>query len=209
MKISKLSIDGLLLVEPSRIGDTRGFLSETFRVDRFEEAAGPVAFVQDNHSMSAARGTIRGLHYQKTPRAQGKLIRVTKGAILDVAVDIRRGSPTYGRYETVELSAENWRQLWVPTGFLHWILHARGRGGDHLQGHGLLQPCARRRRVLERPRYRSCLARFRRSGGPLREGSRGALSAGDRSAIRAGLGRMFEMQARLMSPSLPAANVMC
>jgi dTDP-4-dehydrorhamnose 3,5-epimerase len=119
MKISKLSINGLLLVEPSRIGDARGFLSETFRADRFEEGAGPVTFVQDNHSMSAARGTIRGLHYQKAPRAQGKLIRVTKGAILDVAVDIRRGSPTYGRYEAVELSAENWRQLWVPAGFLH------------------------------------------------------------------------------------------
>jgi dTDP-4-dehydrorhamnose 3,5-epimerase len=119
MKISKLSINGLLLVEPSRIGDARGFLSETFRADRFEDAAGPVTFVQDNHSMSAARGTIRGLHYQKAPRAQGKLIRVTKGVILDVAVDIRRGSPTYGRYEALELSAENWRQLWVPAGFLH------------------------------------------------------------------------------------------
>jgi dTDP-4-dehydrorhamnose 3,5-epimerase len=119
MKISKLSINGLLLVEPSRIGDARGFLSETFRADLFGAQAGPVIFVQENHSMSAARGTIRGLHYQKKPRAQGKLIRVTKGAILDVAVDIRRGSPTYGRHEAVELSAENWRQLWVPAGFLH------------------------------------------------------------------------------------------
>ncbi|RDJ25416.1 dTDP-4-dehydrorhamnose 3,5-epimerase [Bosea caraganae] len=119
MKIETLPIEGPLLIEPTRIGDARGFFSEAFRADRFEEAAGPVRFVQDNHSASAARGTIRGLHYQKEPRAQGKLIRVTKGAILDVAVDIRVGSPTYGRHVAVELSAENWRQLWVPTGFLH------------------------------------------------------------------------------------------
>lgn len=119
MKIETLSLEGVLLIEPGRIGDARGFFSETFRADRFEEAAGPVRFVQDNHSASAARGTIRGLHYQKQPKAQGKLIRVTKGAILDVAVDIRTGSPTFGQHVAVELSAENWRQLWVPPGFLH------------------------------------------------------------------------------------------
>lgn len=119
MNISTLPIAGLLLIEPTRIGDARGFFSETFRQDRFEAAAGPVTFVQDNQSLSAARGTIRGLHYQKAPRAQGKLIRVVRGAILDVAVDIRRGSPTFGQHVAVELSAENWRQLWVPAGFLH------------------------------------------------------------------------------------------
>jgi len=119
MQITSLSIPGLLLIEPTRIGDARVFFSETFRADKFEAAAGPVRFVQDNQSLSAARGTIRGLHYQKNPRAQGKLIRVIRGAILDVAVDIRQGSPTYGRHEAVELSAENWRQLWVPPGFLH------------------------------------------------------------------------------------------
>lgn len=119
MNIETLAIDGLLLIEPTRIGDARGFFSETFRADRFEAAAGPIRFVQDNHSLSAARGTIRGLHYQKAPRAQGKLIRVTRGAILDVAVDIRQGSPTFGRHVAVELSADNWRQLWVPAGFLH------------------------------------------------------------------------------------------
>jgi dTDP-4-dehydrorhamnose 3,5-epimerase len=119
MQISALSLPGLLLVTPSRIGDARGFFSETFRADAFEAAAGPVRFVQDNQSLSGARGTIRGLHYQKAPRAQGKLVRVTRGAILDVAVDIRHGSPTYGRHEAVELSAENWRQLYVPPGFLH------------------------------------------------------------------------------------------
>jgi dTDP-4-dehydrorhamnose 3,5-epimerase len=119
MKITPLAIDGLLLVEPTRIGDSRGFFSETFRADRFAEAAGPVTFVQDNQSLSAARGTIRGLHFQKAPRAQGKLVRVTRGAILDVAVDIRRDSPSYGRHVVVELSADNWHQLWVPAGFLH------------------------------------------------------------------------------------------
>ena len=119
MKITPLAIDGLLLVEPTRIGDSRGFFSETFRADRFAEAAGPVTFVQDNQSLSAARGTIRGLHFQKAQRAQGKLVRVTRGAILDVAVDIRQGSPTFGRHVAVELSAANWLQLWVPAGFLH------------------------------------------------------------------------------------------
>lgn len=119
MKIETFPLDGPLLIQPARIGDARGFFSETFRMDRFEQAAGPVRFVQDNHSTSAARGTIRGLHYQKHPKAQGKLIRVTKGAILDVAVDIRTGSPNYGKHVAVELSAENWCQLWVPAGFLH------------------------------------------------------------------------------------------
>lgn len=119
MKLATLAIEGLLLIEPTKIGDARGFFSETFRQDRFEAAAGPVTFVQDNQSLSAARGTIRGLHYQKAPRAQGKLIRVVRGAVLDVAVDIRQGSPTIGQHVAVELSAENWRQLWVPAGFLH------------------------------------------------------------------------------------------
>jgi len=116
MQISRLSIPGLLLVEPAQIRDTRGCLTETFRANLFRAAAGLVEFVQDNHSVSVAKGTIRGFHYQKEPRAQGKLVRVTRGSILDVAVDIRQGSPTYGRHEAVELSAENWRQsgaLWI------------------------------------------------------------------------------------------------
>ncbi|TCR69973.1 dTDP-4-dehydrorhamnose 3,5-epimerase [Bosea sp. BK604] len=119
MKIQTLPLDGLLLIEPTRIGDTRGFFSETFRADRFEGVVGPVHFVQDNHSATVKQGTIRGLHFQKQPRAQGKLVRVTKGAILDVAVDIRSGSPTFGRHVMTELSAQNWRQLWIPVGFLH------------------------------------------------------------------------------------------
>lgn len=119
MELRPLALDGIFLIVPSRHGDARGFFSEVFRKDRFEAAIGPVDFVQDNHSRSAAKGTLRGLHYQAPPAAQGKLVRVTRGAVLDVAVDIRRGSPTYGRHIAVELSAENWHQLWVPPGFLH------------------------------------------------------------------------------------------
>ena len=119
MNIERLALEGPLLIEPKRIGDSRGFFSETFRADRFEAAAGPVRFVQDNHSLSARKDTVRGLHYQKAPRGQGKLVRVLRGAILDVAVDARHGSPTLGKHVVVELSADNWRQLYVPDGFLH------------------------------------------------------------------------------------------
>lgn len=119
MRITPLPIPGLLLIDPARVGDDRGFFSETFRLDAFQQVVGPLDFVQENHSLSAQKGTIRGLHYQKAPRAQGKLVRVVKGGILDVAVDIRRGSPTFGRHYAVELSTDNWLQLWVPKGFLH------------------------------------------------------------------------------------------
>jgi dTDP-4-dehydrorhamnose 3,5-epimerase len=119
MKITPLAIPGPLLIEPTKIRDSRGFFSETFRADRFEAAAGRFHFVQDNQSLSAKRGTIRGLHFQKKPRAQGKLVRVTHGAIYDVAVDIRAGSATFGQHVAVELSDRNWQQLWVPPGFLH------------------------------------------------------------------------------------------
>lgn len=119
MNISALEIEGLLLIKPRRIEDGRGYFSETFRLDGFQEAAGPVTFVQDNHSFSARRGTVRGLHYQRPPYAQGKLVRVIRGAIMDVAVDIRVGSPSYGQHVALELSAENGHQLWIPSGFLH------------------------------------------------------------------------------------------
>ncbi|MCA0399820.1 MAG: dTDP-4-dehydrorhamnose 3,5-epimerase [Proteobacteria bacterium] len=119
MNISSFPIEGLLLLTPKRFGDDRGFFSEVFRQDLFEAAAGKQGFVQDNHSFSREKGVLRGLHYQAPPMAQGKLVRVTRGAVLDVAVDIRHGSPTYGQHVSVELSAENWRQLWIPPGFLH------------------------------------------------------------------------------------------
>ena len=119
VQIQQLEIPGLLLVSPTRHGDSRGFFSETFRQDVFDTAVGPLRFVQDNHSRSAQRGVIRGLHCQAPPHEQGKLVRVTRGAVYDVVVDARAGSPTYGRHFGLELSAENWLQLWVPPGFLH------------------------------------------------------------------------------------------
>jgi dTDP-4-dehydrorhamnose 3,5-epimerase len=115
-------IPGLLLLEPRRHGDHRGFLSETYNRARLAAAGFEREFVQDNHAHSAAAGTLRGVHFQSPPFAQAKLVRVVRGAILDVAVDIRRGSPTFGDHAAVELSAANWRQLLVPAGFGHGYL---------------------------------------------------------------------------------------
>jgi dTDP-4-dehydrorhamnose 3,5-epimerase len=119
MNHERLRIPDLVLFTPRRNGDARGFFSETFRQDAFDAAAGPSTFVQDNHACSGEAGVIRGLHFQRPPHAQGKLVRVVRGAIFDVAVDIRLGSPTFGQHVAVVLSAENWRQLWVPIGFAH------------------------------------------------------------------------------------------
>ncbi len=122
MQIERLEIPDLLLVTPRKHSDQRGFFSETFRADVFAGSGTDASFVQDNHVHSTQKGVLRGLHLQTPPHAQGKLIRCTRGAILDVAVDIRAGSPTYGRHVAVELSAANWRQLWVPPGFAHGYL---------------------------------------------------------------------------------------
>jgi dTDP-4-dehydrorhamnose 3,5-epimerase len=119
MKVERLRVPDLILVTPPRFGDARGFFSEVFNAPRFAAAGIDAAFVQDNQSLSQERGVIRGLHCQIAPHPQGKLVRCIKGAIWDVAVDARRGSPTYGQWDAVELSAENWAQLWVPPGFLH------------------------------------------------------------------------------------------
>jgi dTDP-4-dehydrorhamnose 3,5-epimerase len=119
MKIERLEIADILLLTPPKIGDARGFFSETFRADMLVGHGVHENFVQDNQAFSARKGVLRGLHYQVPPHAQGKLVRCTRGAILDVAVDIRIGSPSYGRHVAVELSADNWRQLWVPPGFAH------------------------------------------------------------------------------------------
>ena len=119
MQIEGLAIPELLLITPDKHGDQRGFFSETFRADMFVDFGAVPQFVQDNHVFSAQKGVLRGLHFQTPPRAQGKLIRCTRGAILDVAVDIRVGSPKYGCHVAVELSAANWHQLWVPPGFAH------------------------------------------------------------------------------------------
>jgi dTDP-4-dehydrorhamnose 3,5-epimerase len=119
MNVEKLAIPEVLLLTPPRHGDARGFFSETFHARRFAEAGVTETFVQDNHSRSARTGTVRGLHCQIAPNVQGKLVRCVRGSIWDVAVDVRRGSPTFAKHVAAVLSAENWRQLWVPAGFLH------------------------------------------------------------------------------------------
>ena len=120
MNIQPLSIPDVLLITPARHGDARGWFSETFRQSALDEAgfAGRV-FVQDNHVRSTRRGVVRGLHFQAPPRAQDKLVRCVRGAVFDVAVDIRRGSPTFGQWVGAELSAENGVQLLAPKGFAH------------------------------------------------------------------------------------------
>src|SRR6266568_8141838 len=111
IEIQPLAIADVLLVKTSKLGDHRGFFSETYNKKAFAEQGIHLEFVQDNHSFSAQAGTVRGLHFQSPPFAQDKLVRVIRGRVLDVAVDLRQGSPTYGRHVTVELSAEIWRQL--------------------------------------------------------------------------------------------------
>ena len=120
--IAETALPGVLIVTPRRFGDARGWFEETWSVRALVEAGFTRPFVQDNHAMSGRRGTLRGLHFQAPPRAQDKLLRCARGAVLDVAVDIRRGSPTYGRSVAVELSEENGRQLLVPRGFAHGYL---------------------------------------------------------------------------------------
>ncbi len=119
MQVDRTALDGVLLITPKRHEDARGSFTETFRQDVFDKHVPGTRFVQDNHSVSARRGTVRGLHFQREPMAQGKLVRCTVGAILDVAVDVREGSSTFGRHVAVELSGANGQQLWVPAGFLH------------------------------------------------------------------------------------------
>ena len=119
MQVERLSIPDVLMITPPRHGDIRGFFSETFRADALASHGISDHFVQDNHVRSQRRGVLRGLHFQLPPHAQGKLIRCLQGAILDVAVDVREGSPTFGRHVAAELSAANWRQLWIPPGFAH------------------------------------------------------------------------------------------
>lgn len=117
--IHSLAIPDVKIIRPARHGDARGFLSETWNQRAFEEAGLHFDFVQENHSLSARKGTLRGLHFQSPPAAQDKLVRVAAGAVLDVAVDIRIGSPTFGAHVASVLSAENWDQLLVPQGFAH------------------------------------------------------------------------------------------
>jgi dTDP-4-dehydrorhamnose 3,5-epimerase len=117
--ITPLAIPDVLLITPKRHGDARGWFAETWSQKALAGTAADTAFVQDNQAFSAAKGTIRGLHFQTSPNAQGKLIRALRGVIFDVAVDIRAGSPTFGRWVSAELTAEGGEQLWVPRGFAH------------------------------------------------------------------------------------------
>jgi dTDP-4-dehydrorhamnose 3,5-epimerase len=119
MQIDDTAISGLKVITPARHADQRGFFSETYSAKVLTQHGLDYAFVQDNHSHSAQPGVVRGLHFQVPPHPQVKLVRVVRGSILDVAVDIRRNSPTYGHHFALELSAENWRQLLVPEGFAH------------------------------------------------------------------------------------------
>lgn len=119
MQIDPLGLPGLCVLTPARFGDARGYFSESWNRARIVEAGFDVDFVQDNHSLSAAANTVRGLHFQAPPHAQAKLVRCGRGVLFDVAVDIRKGSPTYGQWAGVELSAENGKQLLIPAGFAH------------------------------------------------------------------------------------------
>lgn len=122
MKFTPTILEGVLIVEPAVFGDHRGWFMETFSEAHFQEQGLHLKFVQDNQSFSATKGTLRGLHYQIHPKAQTKLVRCTKGAIFDVAVDIRRGSPSYGKWFGIELSADNKKQLLIPKGFAHGFM---------------------------------------------------------------------------------------
>ena len=119
MKITKTKLDGVVVIEPDVFGDNRGFFMESWNKKKMEEAGLFYDFVQDNHSKSTVKGTIRGIHFQKGDKAQAKLVRCVKGAVLDIAVDLRKNSPTFKQWVSVELSAENKKQLLIPRGFGH------------------------------------------------------------------------------------------
>ena len=118
MKFTKTEISDVYIIEPSVFGDNRGFFLESFNLDKFEENVCPIKFVQDNESKSS-KGVLRGLHFQKPPFNQAKLVRCVEGRVMDVAVDVRKGSPTYGKHVAIELTGENKKQLFVPRGFAH------------------------------------------------------------------------------------------
>lgn len=119
MRIVETALAGVKIIEPNVFGDNRGFFFESYSFSKFTAAGITDVFVQDNHSLSRVKGTLRGLHFQMNPRAQVKLARCMRGALLDVAVDLRKSSPTYGKWIAVELSAENFKQIYVPAGFAH------------------------------------------------------------------------------------------
>jgi dTDP-4-dehydrorhamnose 3,5-epimerase len=122
MKVTETKIKGVKIIEPNCIGDNRGWFMETYNIEKYRAAGINAAFVQDNHSMSARKGTLRGLHFQNQPMAQAKLVHCIRGEVIDVAVDIRKGSPAYLQWVSVKLSAENKKQIYIPMGFAHGFL---------------------------------------------------------------------------------------
>lgn len=122
MNIVKTNVEDVIIIEPKVFGDHRGWFTETYSKEKFKEHGVEIDFIQDNHSFSAQKGTLRGLHFQLDPKAQTKLVRCTKGKVLDVAVDLREGSPTYKKWIAVELTEENKKQLLIPKGFAHGFL---------------------------------------------------------------------------------------
>lgn len=122
LTVESLAIPEVKIIRPRKHGDARGFFSETYAKKAFAEAGIDLDFVQDNHAFSATKGTVRGLHFQSAPFAQDKLVRVVRGSILDVAVDLRRASPTYGKHVSAVISADEWNQILVPVGFAHGLL---------------------------------------------------------------------------------------
>lgn len=122
LEVRELGLDGVVEILPRKFGDERGFFSETYNAKAMKEAGIDIAFVQDNHSLSAEKGVLRGLHFQTPPCAQDKLVRVVRGSVFDVIVDIRKGSPTFGQWVGVEISAAKWNQVLVPRGFAHGFL---------------------------------------------------------------------------------------
>lgn len=122
MKVLKTNIEGLYIIEPKVFGDNRGWFMESWSQKKMEEAGLHYNFIQDNHSYSSVKGTLRGLHFQKGEHSQAKLVRCAKGAVLDIAVDLRKGSPTYKKWYSIELSAENKKQFLIPRGFAHGFL---------------------------------------------------------------------------------------
>ena len=149
MKVTPLEIPDVLLLEPKVFGDDRGFFMEMFHAARYAAVGIPGPFVQDNYSRSA-KGTLRGLHFQE-PQAQGKLVQVLAGAVYDVAVDVRRGSPTFGKWVAAELSSENRRQLWIPAGFAHGFCVVSDSADFHYKCTALYSPETERSIVWNDP----------------------------------------------------------
>ncbi|MGD6776448.1 dTDP-4-dehydrorhamnose 3,5-epimerase [Sutcliffiella horikoshii] len=140
MKFIQTDLEGVIVVEPAVFGDHRGWFTETYNAEKAREAGIDSIFVQDNHSFSSKKGTLRGLHYQLNPNAQAKLVRCTKGSIFDVAVDIRKGSPTFGKWVGIELNEVNKKQLFVPRGFAHGFVTLTEDVEVHYKVDGLYAP---------------------------------------------------------------------